>query len=165
VSLKARQKMAWRECGCGEQIKLDLKIPVEQKGTILEVFLTFGRWFPDHYQELGNLIHTAKDKGLQICIEPLASTRTRSQESYYRKWARAFGNHTGNTPDEIHDILLGICYGTEIVKTKFGPRKRPLQRSGEQSKSTYSELIDTLIRIGAEMDFEVPPPRPPDYPA
>ena len=42
------------------------------------------------------------------------------------------------------------------MNTKFGMRRRPLQRSGESSVGKYAELIDTLIRVAGEMGFVVP---------
>ena len=129
---------------------------------LTEVLMALAHWFPDNYDQIKDLIHQVKKKGIQICVDPLKSDRTRSQEKYYRKWVREFAKFTGNTPDEIHDIMLGICFGAETVQTKFGVRKRPLLRSGDQTKETFSELIDTLIRVSAEMDFEIPPPKPPE---
>jgi hypothetical protein len=39
----------------------------------------------------------------------------------------------------------------------FGMKRRPLKRSGDTKKDTYGELIETLIRVAADMDFHVPP--------
>jgi len=102
-----------------------------------------------------------KEKGVIFSIEPVRDERTKSQERYYRKWAREFGKFTGNTPDEIHEIMLSRTYGSEQVETKFGVMNRPVQRSADQSKSSYSDLIETLIRESAEMGFIIPPPKPP----
>ena len=61
-------------------------------------------------------------------------------------------------PDEIHDELLCLAFGSVEVETKFGIRRRPSQRSADCTSSTYAELIEVLIRVSAEMGFRVPPP-------
>jgi hypothetical protein len=68
------------------------------------------------------------------------------------------------TPDEMHNELLCICYGSEEIETKFGVMRRPLQRSSSADTREYSELIDLLINVAAEMGFAVPPaPSEEDY--
>jgi hypothetical protein len=62
------------------------------------------------------------------------------------------------TPDEMHEEMLCQCYGSEEVETKFGYRRRPLRRSNDASRGDYSELIETLCRLAAQLDFMVPPP-------
>jgi len=83
--------------------------------------------------------------------------RSRSQESYYRKWSRGFAEFCGMTPDEMHNEMLLQTFGTIEVETKFGWRKRPNKRSANTNKQEFSSLIDTLIRTAAEMGFSIPP--------
>ena len=64
----------------------------------------------------------------------------------------------GLTPDEMHNELLCQCYGSEEVDTKFGIVRRPVKRSNDATRGDYSELIETLCRVAAEMGFDVPPP-------
>ena len=103
------------------------------------------------------LLDHAKD-GIDITIEPLVYDHTKSQSRYYHKYCREFANYTGNTHDEMHDEILCAAYGSEIVQTKIGPRRRPLKRSSDAKRTEYSVLIDTLIRIAAECGFVIPPP-------
>ena len=106
--------------------------------------------------ELKHLLHN--NEGIRIEVSGNKKNRSRSHEKYYRKWSRAFGNHCGLMPDEIHDELLGLAFGSVEVETKFGIRRRPSQRSADCTSSTYAELIEVLIRVSAEMGFRVPPP-------
>ena len=106
--------------------------------------------------ELKHLLHN--NEGIRIEVSGNKKNRSRSQENYYRKWSRAFGNHCGLMPDEIHDELLCLAFGSVEVETKFGIRRRPSQRSADCTSSTYAELIEVLIRVSAEMGFRVPPP-------
>jgi hypothetical protein len=61
------------------------------------------------------------------------------------------------TPDEMHEEMLCMTFGSVEVETKFGMRRRPVTRSGETNTATYSRLIDNLINTAADMDFRVPP--------
>lgn len=133
----------------------------ENKEPLIQILMALVRWFPDNQEEIKNLIHQVKKQGIQLCVDPLKPARTKSQENYYRKWAREFGKFTGNTPDEIHEIMLCKTYGSKQVVTRYGVMHRPVQRSSDQSKSSYADLIETLIRESAEMDFIIPPPKPP----
>jgi len=111
---------------------------------------------PDGYIKLTSMWNTMGDEGLMLTIKPPMRFKTRSQENYYRKWCGQFAKHCGLTPDEMHDELLCIAYGSEEVQTKFGLRRRPLKRSSSASVKEYSELVETLIRVAAEMGFAVP---------
>lgn len=106
-------------------------------------------------------VSEAAKHGITLEVRPYEPSRSRQQEKYYRKWAGEFGRFTGNTPDEIHEIMLGTCYGSDEVETKFGPVMRPRKRSAEASRMEYSELIETLIRVAGEMGFVVPPAQTP----
>ena len=118
--------------------------------------------FPDEIPAIKNMLPKLKEKGVELSIQPIRDERTGSQERYYRKWARDFAQFTGNTPDEIHEIMLIKAFGSHQVETKFGVMNRPVQRSADQSKSSYSDLIETLIRESAELGFIIPPPQQPN---
>ena len=123
--------------------------------------MVLARRFPQKIPSLQHMMPKLKEKGVELWIQPVKDERTACQQGYYRKWAREFGNFTGNTPDEIHEIMLSRTNGSNQVETKFGVMNRPIQRSADQSKSSYSDLIETLIRESAEMGFIIPPPQPP----
>lgn len=135
--------------------------PATHKAIFNKLLMALAGRFPDEIPAIQHMLPRLKEKGVELCVQPIRDERTRSQESYYRKWAREFGKFTGNTPDEIHEIMLSRTYGSEQVETKFGVMNRPVQRSADQSKSSYSDLIETLIRESAEMGFIIPPPKAP----
>jgi len=131
--------------------------------------------FPCDHEQINNLLPLAKllpDKprdellslvddmplGLTITVEKIKKERSRQQEKYYRKWCNAFARHCGLTPDEMHDEMLCLAYGSEEVETKFGIKRRPMKRSGQLTAKKYSELIHVLVMTAAEMGFAVPPP-------
>jgi hypothetical protein len=61
------------------------------------------------------------------------------------------------TPDEMHDEMLCQCYGSTEHATKFGMKRRPAKRSGNASRGDYSDLIETLCRVAAEIGYYIPP--------
>ena len=62
----------------------------------------------------------------------------------------------------MHTELLCRAFGSEEVETRLGLKVRPTKRSSKISLSEYSELIETLIIIAAEMGFAIPPPPTPE---
>ena len=135
---------------------MELRIQKAESDKIVQLFRTVVDIDPDCSQRLVDVGKKAK-LGVRVSIDPIVAERTRRQEGYYRKWAREFGRFCGMTPDEIHEELLCVTYGSVEVETKFGVRRRPQKRSGETNRISYSELIDTLIRVSSEMGFNVPP--------
>ena len=135
---------------------MELRIQKAESDKIVQLFRTVVEIDPDCSQRLVDVGKKAK-LGVRVLIDPIVAERTRRQEGYYRKWAREFGRFCGMTPDEIHEELLCVTYGSVEVETKFGVRRRPQKRSGETNRISYSELIDTLIRVSSEMGFNVPP--------
>mgnify|MGYP003628277006 FL=1 len=111
--------------------------------------------FPDRPEELKLLLDV---ESLTVIAEKTTYGRSRPQENYYRKWCRAFGEWAGLTPDEMHEEILRIAFGTEEAETKFGPKIRPAKRSAEVKRDEYSLLIDHLIITAAKMGFAIPPP-------
>lgn len=101
----------------------------------------------------------AKSKhGITLELKPLKTRRSRPQENYYRQWCGKFASYCGLTPDEMHEEMLCQCYGSEIRETKFGEKRRPRKRSNDATRGDFSDLIETLCRIAAEMGFDIPPP-------
>jgi hypothetical protein len=120
--------------------------------------LPFAKLLPDKPRD--ELLSLVDDMplGLTITVEKIKKERSRQQEKYYRKWCNAFARHCGLTPDEMHDEMLCLAYGSEEVETKFGIKRRPMKRSGQLTTKKYSELIHVLVMTAAEMGFAVPPP-------
>jgi hypothetical protein len=111
--------------------------------------------FPDQSEELKLLLDV---ESLTVIAEKTIYGRSRPQENYYRKWCRDFGEWAGLTPDEMHEEILCIAFGSEETETKFGIKTRPAKRSGEVKQGEYSLLIDHLTITAAKMGFAIPPP-------
>ena len=101
--------------------------------------------------------------GLQIDVSVRKKERSRPQENYYRQWCGKFAKFCGMTPDEMHEEMLCQTFGSEEVETKMGIRRRPVKRSSGTNTLTYSELIETLVRVSSELGFVVPLPNTREY--
>jgi hypothetical protein len=113
--------------------------------------------FPNAAREISEEAGAAQ-YGIAVDISALKAKQTNPQRGYYHMWKRAFAGFCGTTPDEMHEHLLCEAYGSEYTRTRLGLMKRPLQRSSKANRTEYSVLIETLIRVAAEMGFVVPPP-------
>ena len=121
------------------------------------LLMAISQEFPESAHDLLQLARSAQ-RGITVEILPLTVQRSRDQENYYRKWAGEFGAFCGLPPDEMHDELLCLTFGSETVNTPFGWRRVPSKRSGRVTREEYGELIETLCRTAAGMGFVVPPP-------
>ena len=136
---------------------MEIRIPKEDSNKIMGLLMEIHRTHPDRVDDLLQLTRSVRH-GITVTIEPLTFERTRPQEKYYRKWCGEFAKFTGNTPNEMHDEILSICFGSDTVSTPFGWCRRPHKRSADAHRTDYSELIETLIRVASGFGFIVPPP-------
>ena len=114
------------------------------------------KFAPERIAEVTKVMKLFNDRGLFIEVKALRSDRSRAQENYYRKWCAGFAKYCGLTSSEMHEEMLMLTFGEETIDTQFGPKRRPIKRSGKTTKKKYSDLIDTLILKSTEMGYEVP---------
>jgi hypothetical protein len=136
--------------------KMQVHIPREKSQKIINLFQLLSNIFPE---AMADLIETNKraSEGITIEVTPMKLKRTRPQENYYRKYCAEFARFCGMTPDEMHEEMLCQTFGSTEHATKFGMRRRPQKRSGDAARIDYSELVETLCRVAAEMGYYVPP--------
>ena len=136
---------------------MQLHIPRSETLKIIETLKLLSSVFPDATKDLAEINRVSRH-GVTFEVKPLKTKRTRPQENYYRKYCGMFAKFCGMTPDEMHDEILCQCYGSEECETKFGVKRRPVKRSSDATRGDYSELIETLCRVAAQMDYHIPPP-------
>ena len=136
---------------------MQLHIPRSETLKIIETLKLLSSVFPDATGDLAEVNRVSRH-GVTVEVKPLKTKRTRPQENYYRKYCGMFAKFCGMTPDEMHDEILCQCYGSEECETKFGVKRRPVKRSSDATRGDYSELIETLCRVAAQMDYHIPSP-------
>lgn len=136
-----------------------ISITVDRKDTeaILQLSRLVSEVSPSSVGTLMAMVRGSGD-GLTLTIKRAKQGRTRAQENYYRKWCGAFARWCGMTPDEMHEELLCMTFGSEEVHTKMGIKRRPLRRSADASINLYGGLIENLQMTAAQMGFVVPDP-------
>ncbi len=134
------------------------RFKVESKDSA-KIATMLGIMFPGKSQEAN---HLKAFESITLIAEKTTKTRTRPQENYYRKWCGEFAKWAGLTPDEMHEEILCLAFGTVESETKFGVKRRPVKRSGQVKREEYSLLIEQLILTAAEIGFAIPPPPMPE---
>ena len=136
---------------------MEIRILKDEQDKIMGLLMAISQEFPESAHDLLQLARSAQ-RGITVEILPLKTDHTRQQENYYRQWCREFGAFCGYTPDQMHEILLRKCYGSEYTEGRLGAILTAAKRSSDAKRDEYSELIETLCRTAAGMGFVVPPP-------
>jgi hypothetical protein len=136
---------------------MEIHLPKSEAVKRMKVLQSLCQEFPQVAPQILE-VNLQSKHGVTIEVKPLKTRRSRPQENYYRKWCGGFAKFCGLTPDEMHNELLCQCYGSEEINTKFGVVRRPVKRSNDATRGDYSELIETLCRVAAQMGYDVPPP-------
>ena len=130
---------------------------LHDESKLSRIILFLQQTLPSRTEEITSLA-ADMSYGMTLELKPQKTNRSRPQENYYRKWSREFGKHVGLTPNEMHEEILCIHFGSENIDTPFGVKRRPTQRSTQSNREQYTDLIETLIRVAAEMEFNIPEP-------
>lgn len=100
-------------------------------------------------------------RDLTVTITEHRPSRTRKQENYYRKCCHLVARESGDySADDIHEIILGMTWGTH-VETILGQQKRiPVRRSADsKNPKEYAELTETLAHLASEyLGYVLPTP-------
>lgn len=136
---------------------LEMKIFNQEENKYIQLYFALKKDFPELAHELVETSSRAQI-GVEIRVVPIMHKTTQSQRNYYWKCVKEFSDFCGTTPDEMHEHILCECFGSEIVETRIGSKRRPIMRSSRLNKLEYSELIERLIYIASDYGFSIPPP-------
>lgn len=64
----------------------------------------------------------------------------------------------GWAPDDLHEYLLGECFGWQKLEGLTRPKMRPLQRSSSMTKMEFMDYIAFIQQWAAERGIYVPDP-------
>lgn len=129
-----------------------------------DVFEQLIRWIPSRRAEL-EAIRGKCVLGVSIDIAPLRSRHTEPQRAAYWSALHRFGDALGYSAAEsenlLHNVVLSEAFGTQGIREITTRGKQyawpvPAERSSKDSegrvrdRETYSQLIETLLRLAAE---------------
>lgn len=80
----------------------------------------------------------------QVDFGPIREQRTLSQNS--RLWAlhQLASQHTGYTPDEMHELMLSKFFGTKVIEVAGVRREVPAKRSSTREKQEFRAFLDAV---------------------
>jgi hypothetical protein len=95
-----------------------------------------------------------------VTIEPIRSNRSLNQLAYL--WGQVYpriADHTGHTPNELHEIYKRLLLPPQILKW----RGREIKVAGTTTKLSKGEMAEFITRViseAAQMGITVPPADP-----
>lgn len=95
---------------------------------------------------------------LEVECKPWKARRSGEQNAYL--WGVVYPAFTASLPgwdaEDVHEYLLGECYGWERIEGMGRARLRPIRRSSRMNKKEFAEYVDFCMRKGAEHGVFVP---------
>lgn len=111
---------------------------------------------PAHYQQQIN--HIPIGKQVAVTISQDVGSRSRQQLAYHMVLAGYLAEATGYTREEMHDVLMRMCFGTK--KVRFLGREVEVRKSVSDAArlptADMAELINYDLECCAEMGIHVP---------
>lgn len=102
------------------------------------------------------------DKSWVIEVKRLAKKRSNEANAYL--WGVIYVAFTqaleGWDAEDVHEYLLGECFGWERLEGLDRVKVKPIKRSSKLSTIEFAEYTEFCIRRGAEHGIYVPPPEP-----
>lgn len=103
----------------------------------------------DHIQSL--------DGVYRVTVEKYKKNRSNAQSRLYWLWLGIIGNDTGNSPEDLHEIMKLRFLGTEKIQSMGYSIEiaRSTTKLSTQEFTDYLDKIDTLMR---SIDIILPHP-------
>jgi hypothetical protein len=97
---------------------------------------------------------------LPLAVEAKPHKPRRSDEANRYLWGCVYEAFRAALPgwdkDDIHEYLLGECFGWETIEGMGRKRLKPVKRSSRLNKADFAAYVDFCIRKGAEHGVFVP---------
>ena len=106
-------------------------------------------------------------KPFAVTVEVWKKPRTNQQNAYlwgvvYPAVIEGGGEALGGfTRDDVHEWLLGECFGWEVLEGFGRKRMRPLKRSSALNKQEFSDYLTFIDAKCAEFGIVIPEPYEP----
>lgn len=101
-------------------------------------------------------------QALPLAVECKPHKPRRSDQANRYLWGVVYEAFSKALPgwdkDDIHEYLLGECFGWETLEGMGRKRLKPVKRSSKLNKPDFAAFVDFCIRKGAEHGVYVPAP-------
>ncbi len=107
----------------------------------------------------------ATDKGWSIEIKEFKPRRSDQQNRYlwgsvYPQFLTGGGEAlAGWEASDLHEFLLGECFGWELLEGFGRKRVKPVRRSGKLNKTEFTAYVDFIQRKAAGMGIYIEDPQ------
>ncbi len=81
-------------------------------------------------------------KPWSITVEPFKKKRTNSQNSLYWKWVSIVANETGNSQDDVHEILKAKFCPPRVVR--FNDEERQIRTTTKMTTADMTQYMDAV---------------------
>lgn len=102
----------------------------------------------------------SKDKPLRVTIEELKRKRSDEQNRYL--WGVVYKTLLDHLPgweaEDVHEYMLGECYGWETIEGMGKKRLKPIRRSSKLNKMEFADYIAFIQRKASELGVYIPDP-------
>lgn len=111
---------------------------------------------PKHWMQQVSRLNVGKQYG--VVIEEYKATRSREQLAYYWVLIGYIADHTGHTPEELHDAIVRQKFGTTLVEVAGIKQevRKSIADSARFPKGEMVELITEVLEICQKLEIRVP---------
>mgnify|MGYP001230933696 FL=1 len=100
------------------------------------------------------------DKPWMVTIEPYQRRRTEQQNRYL--WGVVYATLLQHLPgwraEDVHEYMLGECFGWERLEGFGAIRLRPIRTSSKLNKQEFSDYVAFVQQKAAELGIYIPDP-------
>lgn len=98
--------------------------------------------------------------GVRVTIEELKRKRSDEQNRYL--WGVVYKTLLDHLPgweaEDVHEYMLGECYGWETIEGMGKKRLKPIRRSSKLNKMEFADYIAFIQRKASEIGVYIPDP-------
>lgn len=104
----------------------------------------------DHIQSL--------DGVYRVTIEPYKKNRSNAQSRLYWMWLGIIGDDTGNSPENLHEILKLKFLGTEKINSLGYSIEIP-KSTTKLTTQEFTDYLDKIEALALSIDIRLPHPQ------
>lgn len=111
-----------------------------------------GKFIPMDKEGFKRSIHRYKGKKVTLEIKQATNRRTGQQNKLYWKNVHILAEHSGYSPEDLHNILKIMTFGYEVQEYN-GIEFQTVSTSRDKDTKEFSRLFDTLLREMKNQDL------------
>lgn len=99
------------------------------------------------------------DQKLEVIIQPHVDDQTAQQRGYFHMLIKMLADEIGDSPDSVKMDIKRETFGSDVVVSNITGKEQEIVKSSAKAKrDEYSQLIETTLRIAANLGIVLPAP-------